>query len=311
MIKGVGISSREKFEFELVKKMIKECDSNIKCYHFNEIIHTPELLNEIDFLLTIGGDGSVAWLVGTFYKAFDSIEKIKPIIPVVRKESVGYLKQIDLDPSLFKEGFMKLLKGEYEVIQRTVLKAIVSENNGKNISVNEVMMSCSPHLGKFTVTIIKDGNKEIIAEIFADAVLIVTSIGSTAWALSYGGFLNLDEDSLEIIFIGAMHGGASYIIPKKGKLHINLELKNPVITEDTVIAYNQARVAQNLPLDPISRDSLSIFFSSQIIVDGKLVNFGSTDVEIDPSYSIPFVFIKDHSIYDKARQLTKNTKSIW
>jgi hypothetical protein len=235
---------------------------------------------------------------------------MKPIVPVVRPESVGYLKQLDFEADKFKSGFEKLLRGEYEVIQRTVLKAFV--NNEKNISVNEVMMTCNPHLGKFTINLEHEsGIKEVIAEIYADGVMVVTSIGSTAWAMSHGGLLNLDEGALEIIFIGAMHGGANYIIPKLGKIHINLELKNPVITKETVYAYNQARKKHSLPPDPNSRETLKTVYSSQIIVDGKVVDFGTKNVEIDPNCSIPFVIIKDHSPFEKARQLTKNTESLY
>ena len=107
LIKGIGISSREKSEFQFIRDLIEECDPKIKVFHFEDIIHRPEILEKIDFLITIGGDGSVAWFVGAFYNAFDNISNIKPIIPVVRPESVGYLKQLDFD----KVNFIKFRTG--------------------------------------------------------------------------------------------------------------------------------------------------------------------------------------------------------
>lgn len=310
-IRGVVISAKEKSEFELVKRQIHECDPSISCIEFSEIIHSPEILRDkMDLILTIGGDGSVAWLVGAYYKAFDTIEGMKPIVPVVRPESVGYLKQMDLSEEKFKEGFKRLLKGDFEVENRTVLEINVGDQ--KTIAVNEVLLSSTPHLGKFTVSIANHlGTKEIIAEIFADGAMIATSIGSTAWSLSHGGLLNLHEDSLELIFIGAMHRGANYIIPKKGPIFISLEIKNPVVTKETIFAYNQAREKNKLPKDLHASDTLSVVYSSQVLVDGKVLMFGSKTIAIDPTYSIPFVTIKDYTVYEKARRYTKNTEAIW
>ena len=308
-IRGVVVSARENSEFDLVKKQILECDPSLLCIDFTEILHSPEILkNEIDLILTIGGDGSVAWLVGAYYKAFDTIEGIKPIVPVVRPESVGYLKQLDLTGDNFKEGFKKLLNGDYEVVPRTVLQ--INVDNEKIVAVNEVLFSSSPHLGKFVVSILNgEGTTEVIAEILADGAMVATSIGSTAWSLSHGGLLNIHEDSLELIFIGAMHRGANYVIPRKGIITISLDLKNPVVTKETVFAYNTARENRNLPHDDHARETLGIVYSSQVLVDGKVLTFGSKEILIDPNWAIPFVTIKDHTIYEKARKYTKNTES--
>lgn len=310
-IRGVVVSARERSEFELVREQIFECDDSINVITFEEILHSPNILRDkIDLILTIGGDGSVAYLIGAYYKAFETIEGIKPIVPVVRPESVGYLKQLDLERVKFKEGFKKLLSGDYEVIPRTVLEITVDEH--KIVAVNEVLFSSSPHLGKFTVSIVNGkGSTEIIAEILADGAMVATSIGSTAWALSHGGLLNLHEDSLELLFIGAMHRGASYVIPRKGKIIINLDLKNPVVIKETIFAYNQAREKRNLPYDDNAWDTLNIIYSSQVIADGKVLTFGQKNITIDPNFAIPFVSIKDHTIYEKARKYTRNTEALW
>ena len=310
-IRGIVISAREKSEFELVKDQILECDPSILVVNWTEIIYSPEILRDkVDLILTIGGDGSVAWLIGAYYKAFDTIEGIKPIIPVVRPESVGYLKQLDLEGDKFKEGFKRILSGDFEVVQRTVLQINVDDQ--KIVAVNEVLFSSSPHLGKFTISIINGHNtREVIAEILADGAMIATSIGSTAWSLSHGGMLNLDEDSLELIFIGAMHGGANYIIPKKGTIIMSLDIKNPVVIKETIFAYNQARQKRKLPKDDHASETLGIVYSTQVLVDGKVLTFGSKQLTINPHLSIPFVSIKDHTIYEKARRYTKNTEAPW
>lgn len=307
-IRGVVVSAKEKSEFELVKNWILECDDSLIVASFDDILFSPDILNDkIDLILTLGGDGSVAWLVGAYYKTFDTIKGMKPIVPVVRAESVGYLKQLDFEEEKFKEGFMKLLHNDYDVVQRTVLQITVDDQ--KIVAVNEVLLSSSPHLGRFTISIENGTETDIIAEIFADGAMIATSIGSTAWSLSHGGLLNLHEDSLQLVFIGAMHRSANYIIPKSGSILMDLDLKNPVVTKETVFAYNQAREMRNLPHDDNARETLGIVYSTQVLVDGKVLTFGSKSLSINPDWSIPFVTIKDHTIYEKARRYTKNTES--
>lgn len=39
----------------------------------------------------------------------------------------------------------------------------------------------------------------------ADGVMLITSIGSTGWALSHKGLINLNEDSLELLFVGQLN----------------------------------------------------------------------------------------------------------
>ena len=106
-----------------------------------------------------------------------------------------------------------------------------------------------------------------------------------------------------------MHRGANYVIPRKGIISMSLDLKNPVVTKETVFAYNKARETRKLPHDDHARDTLGIVYSSQVLVDGKVLTFGSKEILIDPSWSIPFVSIKDHTVYEKARRYTKNTES--
>ncbi|MHA2362894.1 MAG: hypothetical protein ACXAC7_02985 [Candidatus Hodarchaeales archaeon] len=313
-IRGVGISAHAEEEFELVKRMIHQEDSRIECLSFDSIIENPQYLDSINFLLTVGGDGSVAWLVGTFFKAFERVDTIKPIVPVVRPESVGYLKQLDLSPERkFRKGFRELLKGHYEIENRTILKTNIGGQS--MVSVNEIFLDCTPHLGKFEVSIENGSKKETVTEHYADGVMLVTAIGSTAWALSHGGFLNVNEDALELIFIGATHHGANFILPRTSPIKIRLELKNPVVTKETVFAYNEARKKLNLPYDDNSRDTLGLVYGSRLIVDGKVVGFsqfsnpdGSTEITIDPSMSIPMVSIQKQSTLEKARKFTENIK---
>ncbi|MHA1991481.1 MAG: hypothetical protein ACW981_13650 [Candidatus Hodarchaeales archaeon] len=311
-LKGICISVRETEEFRKIEKMILKEDPNLTIIPFENILNDPSLLDQCDIILTVGGDGSVAWLVGIFYKTFESIENLKPIVPVIRPESVGYLKQLSLDPEKeFRNGFKQILNGNYSIQHRTILKTTVWGNN--YIAVNEILLHCEPHLGKFKVTIenrdTASGNKreEILTETMADGAMISTSIGSTAWSLSYNGQINLSEESLQLLFIAGIHSSANFSLPREN-IKLDLELKNPSITKETVGAYNQIRLDQGLSKDKNATRTLEIVYGPRLVIDGKVVVFGATSLEIDPSLSIPFMVLKETAV-EKARKLTKIQKN--
>lgn len=283
---------------------------DIACVSFEEIVHSPSSLADLNFFFTIGGDGSVAWLVGAFHKAFEQLPNV-PIVPVVRPKSVGFLKQLDLSPQEeFHKGFSSLLRGNYEVNHRTVLQCPI--NGRPTVAVNEMVLHSSPHLAQFTVTLCGNGGRkkgDVVAEILADGLMVVTAMGSTAWALSHHGLLNVNEEALELVFIGATHRAANYIIPRSDQIHVKVEIKNPVTTKDTVFAYNEARENFGLPPDEHSWQTLNLVYGPRVLTDGKVVGFGLTDYIIDPSGSIPFVSIKRQSVFEKARKFTRNTEA--
>ncbi|OLS26000.1 MAG: putative inorganic polyphosphate/ATP-NAD kinase [Candidatus Heimdallarchaeota archaeon LC_3] len=308
LTKGICVSAKSLEEFRTVEKMILKEAPDLNVIPFENILKQPNLLDQCDFILTVGGDGSVAWLVGTFYKLFESVSNLKPIIPTIRPESVGYLKQLSLDPEEeFRKGFKQIIDGNYSIQHRTILKTNVLGNN--LIGVNEILLHCEPHLGKFKVSIenrqTSSANKreEILTETMADGVMISTSIGSTAWSLSYNGQISLNEDSLQLVFIAGIHSTANFILPKE-KIRLNLELKNPVITKETIGAYNQFREKFKLPKDKNPSKTLEIVYGPRVVIDGKVQAFGVKELEIDPSLSIPFMVLNE-SVVDKARKLTK------
>ncbi|MCE7734986.1 MAG: hypothetical protein GPJ54_08925 [Candidatus Heimdallarchaeota archaeon] len=302
-IQGICISSGDPEEYKFVEKIINGLSPNTKIFNFADVLKDVTILEKCDFILTIGGDGSVAWLVGTFFERYETVNPLKPIIPVVRPKSVGYLKQIDLEEEKFKIGFSDLLNGNYHIINRTILKTNVA---GKSyVAVNEIFLMSSPHLGQFIVYIQhNDDGFHPITTTMADGAMITTSLGSTGWGLSYKGQINLDENSIELIFAGGVHSSANFTLPRK-PLKLEFNLKNTIINTNTLSIYESRREALGLSKDDNPNASLELVYGSRILVDGRIVGFGITEIEIDSSESIPFVFLHQESAVDKAWKLTK------
>eukprot|EP01116_Phalansterium_solitarium_P024813 TRINITY_DN9202_c0_g1_i2.p1 TRINITY_DN9202_c0_g1~~TRINITY_DN9202_c0_g1_i2.p1 ORF type:complete len:221 (+),score=47.11 TRINITY_DN9202_c0_g1_i2:139-801(+) len=196
----VCISTRECFVYQKVEQLIKEVCPNTRCVHFEDLLQDLSLIEQISFIFTVGGDGTVAWAIDSFFKKFGSVDKLKPVVPVIQASSVGYLKQLDLDDEKFKAGLRRIVEGKFVVRHRTVLQAEVEGQ--RFLAVNEVFLHCEPHLGKFKVAMVDgpDGEFKPLTEVYADGAMVVTSIGSTGWGLSHHGLISLNEDALELVF---------------------------------------------------------------------------------------------------------------
>ncbi|MFV2014559.1 MAG: hypothetical protein ACC656_03970 [Candidatus Heimdallarchaeota archaeon] len=302
-IAGICISSRNLDEYQIVKNLINELSPNTEIFDFADVLKDISILEKCDFILTIGGDGSVAWLVGTFFETFNTVKSLKPIIPVVRPQSIGYLKQIDLEEEKFKIGFTDLLKGEYHIRNRTILKTTIVGH--PYVAVNEIFLMSSPHLGQFTVYIQHNDDGFLpITTTMADGAMISTGLGSTGWGLSYRGQISLTENSIGLTFAGGIHTSANFTLPRK-LVKMKFNLKNTIINKNTLIIYEKQREVLGLPKDDDPNSTLELVYGSRVLVDGRIVGFGIEEVEIDSSESIPFVFLNRESVVDKARKLTR------
>ncbi|MCH8907140.1 MAG: NAD(+)/NADH kinase [Candidatus Heimdallarchaeota archaeon] len=300
---GICISAQDDEEHQAVKELVHKLAPDIEIIDFQAVLQDQSLLAKCDFIFTIGGDGSVAWLVGTFFQAFGSVKNLKPIVPVTRPESVGYLKQLELEENKFLKGFRQILDGYYSVESRTVLTTEI--NNVKYISVNEIFLYSAPHLAEYTVLIKhNDEHYHPMTSTMADGAMVTGSLGSTGWALSYNGQIILNENSLQVVFAGGLHSSANFLLPRKS-IKLRLKMKNPVINSITVDAFQRMREEHELPFDGNASETLKIVYGPRVIIDGKLVAFDIKEIEINSDIAIPFVFLHDQTVVEKARKLTQ------
>ena len=131
-----------------------------------------------DFLITLGGDGT---LISTVRRSF------KYGIPVlgIHAGRLGFLADIGLDE--FEGFFKKILKGEYRIDERAILKAKVVEGDKKvkmyafnDIVITRESISKMIHIDTYV-------DKKSFNTYYGDGVIVSTPTGSTAYNLSAGG----------------------------------------------------------------------------------------------------------------------------
>jgi len=137
------------------------------------------MCQKADFLVSLGGDGTLLSLVRRSY-GYD-----KPVVGI-NAGNLGFLADITIeDVDIF---LSRLLIGEYRVDDRMMIEGYIQKNSGSRISFiafNDVVIT-SPKPSKMVKV-----NASIDGERFnsytGDGLIISTPTGSTAYNLSAGG----------------------------------------------------------------------------------------------------------------------------
>ena len=138
-----------------------------------------EFPKDADLIAVVGGDGSV------IDASKFAIENDIPIVGV-NLGKVGYLSEIELDNLSVLDG---LISGEYQIEEKMLL-ASCTESDGVvseqlNLALNDIVISHEGYLGIAGFRV-ENSNGDSV-KYRADAIILSTPTGSTAYSLSAGG----------------------------------------------------------------------------------------------------------------------------
>lgn len=188
---GASILIEEKFY-----KSIKENNTKFKIYetyksHF-------DLENDIAFLISIGGDGTIL-RAATLVR-----DKNIPIVGV-NAGRLGFLATVqeeNIDTFL-----SKLFSNDFKISERTLLSLKCSPANVDlediNFALNEITVSRKDTTSMITIETFL--NNEYLNSYWADGLIISTPTGSTGYSLSCGGPVLMPENSSLVITPIAPH----------------------------------------------------------------------------------------------------------
>ena len=143
-----------------------------------QVIESADDFHKIDFLLTLGGDG-------TMLSAARAVEHRKTPILGIHLGELGFLAEVTTD--VMFERLDMVADANYEIQRRMVLKGEI--NNGKEPSIFYALNDFVIDRGKShrLITLRLKSNDRFVADYKADGLIIGTPTGSTAYALSAGG----------------------------------------------------------------------------------------------------------------------------
>ena len=161
--------------------------------YFNDMNVTSfneEISDSIDILIVLGGDGTFLSAAHKYYKYH---------IPYLGLNSgrVGYLSEGNIDGSM--KIIDKVLDNRYNVEAKQLLSVNIVSDKGyqKRIAFNDTMIHRGQYMKMLKIDS-KVGN-QILDPFYADGVLVATSMGSSAYNLSAGGPLLLDNVNCFVI----------------------------------------------------------------------------------------------------------------
>lgn len=156
---------------ECYKQEFKDCPVNFESQ--------DRLIDLCDVAVAIGGDGT------TLNYAKKTAQKNKAILGI-NAGRLGFMSGIEKNElSLLK----KVVNGDYEIDKRLMLDAIITDENGKEISNHCCLNDAVISRGNFArlVDVELYCNGRAVRKMRADGVIISTPTGSTAYSMAAGG----------------------------------------------------------------------------------------------------------------------------
>lgn len=134
---------------------------------------------DVELILVIGGDGSV------IEASRIAIDLDIPLLGV-NLGNLGYLSEVEVDEL---DVLMNLSTDDYIISEKILLETEVFKNGicekAERLAVNDIIISHSEYLGIADICLENSMNEAV--KYRADAVILATPAGSTAYALSSGG----------------------------------------------------------------------------------------------------------------------------
>ena len=138
-----------------------------------------DLDKSIDMMITIGGDG-------TLLRSITYIRDLGIPIIGINTGRLGFLAT--LNQELLNIELKKVLKGEFDVKERSLLEVSVDDNDNFsdfNFALNEVSVGRKNTTSMIEIKTTLDG--EYLNTYWADGLIVSTPTGSTGYSLSCGG----------------------------------------------------------------------------------------------------------------------------
>jgi NAD+ kinase len=163
-----------------------------------------------DLIVVVGGDGTV---MRTAQQA-----GVTPLLGV-KVGALGFL--CETTPDSAKQALERVLSGRFYLDHKTKLKVTYKDVALPDV-LNEALVTTSKPSKILSLLVKKDG--EPIHRGKADGVIVSTTTGSTAYALSAGGsIIDPQVDVLEVVFICPLSAGLRPLIfPRSSSIEINI-----------------------------------------------------------------------------------------
>jgi NAD+ kinase len=242
----------KKLEGEQIKIIVEEKFNGFLKKHirFNNKTATfnsnETLINNANFLFSIGGDG-------TLLKAVTLVKDSNIPIMGINTGRLGFISSISAGQ--IDDAINDILKGNYNINERILLELKTKNKlfKDKNFALNEVAITKKDTSSMIRIDAYVDD--EFLNTYWADGLVVSTPTGSTGYSLSCGGPIIMPGTNNIIITPNAPH---------------NLNVRPIVIKDNSIV---KLKVEDRDQLALVSLDSRSRAFNSDIEIIIRKTDF--------------------------------------
>jgi len=143
-----------------------------------KLINNADDFNKLDFVLSLGGDGTILSLARAV------AERETPILGIHLGE-LGFLAEVVLSDMFSRLDDVS--NGDFLIQKRMAIKCLVLNDNGSKTfyALNDVVVDRGKSHRLLNCELFANGN--FVADYKADGLIVATPTGSTAYSLSSGG----------------------------------------------------------------------------------------------------------------------------
>jgi len=171
-----------------------------------------------DFLITIGGDG-------TILRTCITVPKPEPPILTINLGVRGFLTEVE--PKNACEAVERTLKGDYKIETCAKLSIVVGKEAIPDALNDVVISACEPSKILYT-QICKEGKP--ILKCQADGLIVATQTGSTGYSLSAGGpVLDREVDAFVLTPICSLTVFHSLVFPADSTITFNVDRPKEIL----------------------------------------------------------------------------------
>tara|TARA_B110000091_G_scaffold214410_1_gene267632 strand:- start:1521 stop:2405 length:885 start_codon:yes stop_codon:yes gene_type:complete len=202
-----------------------------------KVIKTEKILEKLDFMLVLGGDGT-----------FLSLARVKESchIPIlgIHLGDLGFLAQVTLQ-GLFHR-LDQVAKGDFIIEKRILIKSHIQKDNKiiNHLALNDFVISNAESYRMLNATVFI--NEHFVGNYRADGIVVATPTGSTAYSLSAGGPIVTPQVDAIIITPIAAHTLTSRPLVVSGNDKIMIEFSN---NDQPVLFTSDGQIHENLDVN--------------------------------------------------------------
>jgi NAD+ kinase len=202
-----------------------------------KVIKTEKVLEKLDFMLVLGGDGT-----------FLSLARVKESchIPIlgIHLGDLGFLAQVTLQ-GLFHR-LDQVAKGDFIIEKRILIKSHIQKDNKiiNHLALNDFVISNAESYRMLNATVFI--NEHFVGNYRADGIVVATPTGSTAYSLSAGGPIVTPQVDAIIITPIAAHTLTSRPLVVSGNDKIMIEFSN---NNQPVLFTSDGQIHENLDVN--------------------------------------------------------------